>query len=177
MTKPPEEPESYIPEERWIFGSHSGTQLDSREFEKTFAPINRDFISFDQRLRSFITSNFPGEAPRYEDLIYIQPFKCLYISYQSVEDWTEARDILRCNPDFHECKRYDCVIVNDDGPGTTVARLHLLLRCWLPSGKVVDMALVHAFNRNKWRPFTMWDNCQIYTETQDSSFLLMDYVV
>lgn len=94
-----------------------------------------------------------------------------------MEDWTEARDILRCNPDFHERKRYDCVIVNDDGPGTTVARLRLLLRCRLPSGKVVDMALVHAFNRNKWRPFTMWDNCQIYAETQDSSFLLMDYVV
>ncbi|PPQ86075.1 hypothetical protein CVT25_003329, partial [Psilocybe cyanescens] len=70
MTKPPEEPESYIPEERWIFGSHSGTRLDSRELEKTFAPINRNFISFDQRLRSFITNNFPGEAPRYEDLIY-----------------------------------------------------------------------------------------------------------
>ncbi|PPQ88862.1 hypothetical protein CVT25_009588 [Psilocybe cyanescens] len=29
MTKPPEEPESYIPEEHWIFGSHNGTQLDS----------------------------------------------------------------------------------------------------------------------------------------------------
>lgn len=55
----------------WTFGSSNGTQLDSRELEKTFAPADSDFISFDERLRSFITNNFPDEAPRYEDVIYV----------------------------------------------------------------------------------------------------------
>ena len=35
-----------------------------------------------------------------------------------MEDWTEARDILRCNPNFHQRERYDsgCVIINNDTP-------------------------------------------------------------
>jgi hypothetical protein len=94
-----------------------------------------------------------------------------------MEDWTEARDILRCNPNFHQCERYDCIIINDDTPGTSVARLRSLLRCRLPSGKVVDIALVHAFTRNGWKPYTMWRNCQILAEARNSSFLLLDYVV
>lgn len=94
-----------------------------------------------------------------------------------MEDWTEARDILRCNPNFHQHKRYDCIIVNDDSPGTSVARLRSLLRCRLPSGRVVDIALVHAFTRNSWKPCTMWDNCQISSEAKESSFVLLDYVV
>ena len=72
-----------------------------------------------------------------------------------MEDWTEAHDILRCNPDFHQHERYDCIIINDDKPGTTVACLRSLLRCRLPSGKVVDMALVHTFTQTKWRPYTI----------------------
>ena len=84
---------------------------------------------------------------------------------------------MRCNPNFHYRKRYDCVIINDDQPGTTVMRLRSLLRCRLLSGKVVDMALVHTFTQAKWRPYTMWDNCQIYEEARESSFVLMDYVV
>ena len=72
-----------------------------------------------------------------------------------MEDWTEARDILRCNPNFHQRERYDCVNINDDTPGTSVAHLRSLLQCQLPSGKVVDIALVHAFAQNSWKPYTM----------------------
>jgi hypothetical protein len=107
----------------------------------------------------------------------VQSFKCLKITYQSLEDWTEARDILRCNPNFHQRERYDCVIINDDSPGTSVARLRSLLRCRLPSGKVVDMALVHTFSRNSGKPYTMWENCQISAEARDSSLVLLDYVI
>lgn len=94
-----------------------------------------------------------------------------------MEDWTEARDILRCNPNFFNKERYDCVIINDDSPATTVMRLRSLLRCKMSSGKMIDMALVHSFTRTKWKPDTMWENCQIRTEAKDSSFVLMDYVV
>ena len=94
-----------------------------------------------------------------------------------MEDWTEARDILRCNPNFHQRKRYDCVIINDDTPGTSVACLRSLLRCRLPSRKVVDIALVHTFTRNSWKPYMMWKNCQISAEARNSSFVLLDYVV
>jgi hypothetical protein len=59
------------PKRHWTFGSRiSGTRLDSRALEKQLAPGD-DFISFDERLRSFITHYFPEEAPRYEDLVYV----------------------------------------------------------------------------------------------------------
>ena len=94
-----------------------------------------------------------------------------------MEDWTEACDILHCNPNFHLHEWYDCVIINDDSPGTSVARLCSLSQCWLPSGKVIDVALVHAFTWNSWKPYTMWKNCQISEEARDSSFVLLDYVI
>lgn len=94
-----------------------------------------------------------------------------------MEDWIEAHDILRCNLDFHQREQYDCVIINDDSPGTTVARLCSLLRCQLPSRKVMDIALVHAFANDKWKPNTLWDNCQIRAESKESSFVSMDYIV
>ena len=70
----PSDVESQIPGQHWTFGSciTSSTRLDSRELEKDLAPANHDFISFDQRLRSFIVHNFPEEAPRYEDLIHVR---------------------------------------------------------------------------------------------------------
>ena len=70
---PPSDLELQTPGRHRTFGSHSSTRLDSRELEKDFAPTNRDFVSFDERLRSFLAHNFPEEAPRYEDLIYVRP--------------------------------------------------------------------------------------------------------
>ena len=94
-----------------------------------------------------------------------------------MEDWTEAHDILCCNLNFYQHEWYNCVIINDDTPGTSVACLHSLLQCWLPSGKVVDIVLVHAFTRNSWKLYTMWKNCQILAEARNSSFVLLDYVI
>lgn len=107
----------------------------------------------------------------------VQLFKCLKVTYQSMEDWTEACDILRCNPNFHKRERFDCIIINMDSPGTTVARLCSLLRCRLSTGKVFNVALVHTFNQTNRRPYTMWKNCQIRKEASNSSFMLLDYVV
>jgi hypothetical protein len=89
----------------------------------------------------------------------------------------ECHDILRCNPDFHQRKRYDCVIINTDSPGTMVARLRSLLWCRLSSGKVIDVALIHTFTGTKWKPNTIWDNVQICLEARESSFVLMEYAV
>lgn len=68
-------------ERDWSFGSPSGGQSTSRDLEKTLAPTDRDYFTFDERLRSFITYHFPEEAPRYEDLIYVR-------FYFSLEDRT-----------------------------------------------------------------------------------------
>ena len=87
------------------------------------------------------------------------------------------RDILRCNPNFHGEPRFDCVVIHDDAPGITCARLKSLIRCWLPSGKVVDFALIYGFARSKWKPRTLWKGCQVLDEDKRSSIVQMDYLL
>ena len=71
--------------QHWTFGSRSSTRLDSRVLEKQLASDDHDFISFDERLRSFIAHCFPEEAPRYEDLVYVCLISCLPSSIKSLK--------------------------------------------------------------------------------------------
>ncbi|KAJ7077335.1 hypothetical protein C8R44DRAFT_896304 [Mycena epipterygia] len=140
----------------WAFGAPVPGRLMN---SKALAELNRDspaFENFDFRLREFISETFPEEYIKYEDTIMIRNFKCVHISYQSLEDWRGARDILRCSPSFHHNIRYDCLLVNLTEPGLHCARLRALLRCTLPSSRQIDVALV-------------W--CQIRDEAKEFSFL------
>ncbi len=87
------------------------------------------------------------------------------------------KDILRCNADFHGRVRFDCVVIHDDAPRITCARLQGLIRCWLPSGKVVDVALIHRFTRSKWKPKTLWKGCRVLEEDKRSSLVQIDYLL
>ncbi|KAJ6472041.1 hypothetical protein C8R45DRAFT_936699 [Mycena sanguinolenta] len=142
----------------WEFGAPvRGRFMNSRALEdiNSASPF---FANLDFRLRQFISDEFPEEHIKFEDTIMvcaeflIRLFKCLYISYQSMEDWHGARDIVRCNPCFHQRPRYDCILVNFTDPG-----LH--------------------FARSRWKPRTRWAGCQIREEANDSSFLSMEHVV
>ena len=61
-------------ERHWTLGSPSGTRLDTRSLEEKFALTDRDYLSFDEHLRSFLIYAFPEEAPRFENLIYVHSF-------------------------------------------------------------------------------------------------------
>jgi hypothetical protein len=110
-------------------------------------------------------------------LSQIQPFKCAHITYQSLEDWRGLEDIVRCNPSFHGSERYDSILFNSDSPGMSFARISALLRCTLESKRQFDVALVHEFRRNKWKPRTAWAGYQVHEEAKEYSLLLMDYVI
>ncbi|KAJ7113147.1 hypothetical protein C8R44DRAFT_631102, partial [Mycena epipterygia] len=107
----------------------------------------------------------------------IRPFKCLHVTYQSLEDWRGLRDIVRCNPSFHGHARFDSVLFNSDSPGMTFARLYALLRCTLESKQQFDVALVRLFRQSKWKPRTEWAGCQVREEVKPYSLLLMDFVI
>ncbi len=95
-----------------------------------------------------------------------------------MEDWTESCDILRCNRQFHGQAQYDCLISGSGSSTLQFSRLKALLRCKLPSGRLLDVALVHKFSPHlKWKPNTIWDGCKVLEEAKFSSFLLMDEVV
>ncbi|KAJ7803091.1 hypothetical protein B0H14DRAFT_2384902, partial [Mycena olivaceomarginata] len=161
----------------WAFGAPvPGCLINSRALEE----LNGDspaFENFDFRLREFISDTLPEEYIKYEDTIMMRNFKCVHISYQSLEDWRGARDILRCNPSFHHNVRYDCLLVNLTEPGLHCARLRALLRCTLPSGRQIDIALVRMFQASRWKPRTLWAGCQIRDEAKEFSFLSMEHVI
>lgn len=97
-----------------------------------------------------------------------------------MENWSESRDILRCNPDFHERERWDCILSEAGGPGGSAqfSQLKALIWCKLLSGRRVDVALVQIFNPHvKWKPNTIWDGCKVVEEGKLTSFLLMDEVI
>lgn len=94
-----------------------------------------------------------------------------------MEDWTEGMNMMRCNPNFHGRERFDCVIIHDDAQNLSVARLLDLFRCWLPSGKVVNLALVRHFSSSKWKPKTVWEGCRVLDEDSNATLVQMDYIL
>ncbi|KAK7029209.1 hypothetical protein R3P38DRAFT_3267043 [Favolaschia claudopus] len=160
-------PKSRIPpangENQWIFGSPL-QYGDSRSYEDLHGGNNPIYRALDPRLREFLHSQFPDEYLTYEDTIMIEIFQCVYIAYQSKDDWTNAEDILRCNSNWYNSgPRYDCVLFNSDQPGVAC--------------RVVDLAVVQNMKPNKWRPKTSWDGCVVFEEEVDLTFLLMDFVI
>ncbi|KAK7020981.1 hypothetical protein R3P38DRAFT_3397478 [Favolaschia claudopus] len=148
-------PKSRIPpangENQWIFGSPL-QYGDSRSYEDLHGGNNSIYRALDPRLREFLHSQFPDEYLTYEDTIMasIEVFQCVYIAYQSKDDWTNAEDILRCNSNWY-----------------TILGL----------GRVVDLAVVQNMKPSKWRPKTSWDGCVVFEEEVDLTFLLMDFVI
>ncbi|KAF8573746.1 hypothetical protein K439DRAFT_1374481 [Ramaria rubella] len=103
----------------------------------------------------------------------IFPFKCIYIHYQSLEDWSTLRDIAWCCPSFHGQPRYDCVIINT--APVSHACLCFVFRCFLDSVPE-DIALIHQLTASKWSPKTKWRNYQVFEEAE-YDFVLLRYVV
>ncbi|KAJ7347921.1 hypothetical protein DFH08DRAFT_808700 [Mycena albidolilacea] len=97
--------------------------------------------NFAAKLRVFL-NDFVVDLPlQPHDMIEIKPHRCIRLKYQSCVNWTEKTDILRCNPNFHNNRRYDHVLVNDKPEDLTVAHLVQLLRCRLPDKSLHDIAV------------------------------------
>ncbi|KAJ7633731.1 hypothetical protein B0H17DRAFT_1023714 [Mycena rosella] len=159
----------------WRFGA-AGRIVNSNAFG-VLKSAGCTVQNFDLMLRNFIAEHFPDDRVSYEQRIQIQPCKCAHLTYQSFEDWRGLEDIVRCNPSFHGSERYDSVLFNSDSPGMSFARISALLRCTLESKRQFDVALVHEFRQNKWKPRTAWAGCQVHEEAKEYSLLLMDYVI
>ncbi|KAJ7090711.1 hypothetical protein C8R44DRAFT_835939 [Mycena epipterygia] len=132
---------------------------------------NKNFAS---NLRAFINDFIADRALQPDE---IKRYRCIRLRYQSLEDWTEEIDILRCNPRFFNNRRYDYVLVNDGPNDLTVAHLVELLRCKLPDGSVHDIALVNMLKPSKWVPKTKWAGCRVYEEKVSTQFVMLKYLV
>ncbi|KAG1726420.1 uncharacterized protein EDB91DRAFT_1239645 [Suillus paluster] len=65
----------------------------------------------------------------------------LKVNYESLVDFRQTTDYLRCSPSFHNLPRYDCVIVNTTA-GVFFARLLFLFTCVIHD-TFYPIALVH----------------------------------
>lgn len=52
-----------------------------------------------------------------------------------------------------------------------------MYRCKLRSGKEVDIALVKRFQHSSWKPYTVWDGCQVEAEVNRLDSVLIEYLV
>ncbi|KAJ6550186.1 hypothetical protein B0H19DRAFT_1298710 [Mycena capillaripes] len=111
------------------------------------------------------------------DVIEIKPHRCIRLKYQSCVNWTEKTDILRCNPNFHNDRRYDHVLVNDKPEDLAVAHLVQLLRCRLPDRSFHDIAVVRMLKLSKWVPKTKWAGCRVYDEEKALGFVMAKYLI
>ncbi|KAK7041128.1 hypothetical protein R3P38DRAFT_2512305, partial [Favolaschia claudopus] len=173
-SEPNDQPES-DPGNHWSCGA-STRWLTSKVVEDEMVG-NPVYARFDGRLRKFLTEEAPGEL--FGDTISIRRHHCLYLEYQSMEDWTQKRDILRCSPEFHTRERHDFVFVNTTSPPKhpPCARLYDLFTCKTLDGKRYDVALVTMLKPSTWKPNTMWDGCLVYEEPQKTDFIFMKYFI
>ncbi|KAF8584946.1 hypothetical protein K439DRAFT_1646749 [Ramaria rubella] len=105
-------------------------------------------------LMMFLHETFPSEQLT-EAPIKILPHKCVYLNYQSQENWQQLQDIIRCNPSFQGGPRYDCVIINSE--------------------PVQYACLQFVFRQSKWLPKTVWEGCQVWEE-KEHTFVLLKYL-
>ncbi|KAJ7793347.1 hypothetical protein B0H14DRAFT_2224160, partial [Mycena olivaceomarginata] len=79
---------------------------------------------------------------------------------------------LRCNPNFHNNRRYDHVPVNDKPEDLTVAHLVQLPSLPAPGQILHDIAVVRMLKPSKWVPKTKWAGCRVYDEEKALGFVM-----
>ncbi|KAK7001214.1 hypothetical protein R3P38DRAFT_3405317 [Favolaschia claudopus] len=124
----------------------------------------------------YLAHHHSAHPLRMEQDLEIMPCKALYVNFQSSVNWKSERDILRCNPSFHNEPRYDSVIFNAEDDPLAMGELALIFRCFLPNGVKLDLAMVRPFRRSSWHPRTRTD-CPIRERKSGVMFIALEHVV
>ncbi|KAJ6483463.1 hypothetical protein DFH09DRAFT_1212316 [Mycena vulgaris] len=161
-------------EDHWSCGA-SFTWTTSNVLEHEMRG-NRFYTNFDAKLRKLMADE---QSERFGDTVKICRHRCLYLNYQSTENWTEARDILRCSPKFHGQERHNFALVNMTGPGTNLTCAHILglFTCKSLDGTSHDVALVSMLKPSSWKPNTVWDGCRVYEEPKQTQLIFVKYLI
>ncbi|KAJ7870473.1 hypothetical protein B0H14DRAFT_2345697 [Mycena olivaceomarginata] len=153
------------PTAHWRLGSP-----DSRTTSIRLETLHRGkplYRNFNMRLREYLALSHPNYP--------IEPCKVLYVDFQSKVDWNSERDILRCNPKFHQRPRYDSIIYEADGNDLAMGQLELVFRCHLPHQNLLDLALIRPYCDSSWTAKTRTD-CPIREWGAGPLFITLDQV-
>ncbi|KAJ7201091.1 hypothetical protein GGX14DRAFT_659051 [Mycena pura] len=165
---------------KWTTAEILQHDLKDRNFAANLRAFRNEFV-VDQALHPDQVINVCSNYYHFSVAIMsgwqIQRHHCIRLRYQSSEDWTEQRDILRCNPMFFGSARYDHVLVNHNPADLTVARLVELMRCKLSDDSIHDIAIVHMLKPSKWVPKTKWAGVRVYDESKSLNFVMVKYLI
>ncbi|KAG1898719.1 uncharacterized protein F5891DRAFT_1129341 [Suillus fuscotomentosus] len=146
---------------RHVFDPLDGSmhvKFGSREAPQTFGLIENShkddiaFSNFHVKLNSFLNvflpaSNIPlpdGKRIHLLSTHTITTCRLLHVNYESMVDWQQYTDYLRCNPKFFNAPRFDCVFIQTN---QKVIFGHLLLLFECPVGdNVFPLALIHPYD-------------------------------
>ncbi|KAJ7808967.1 hypothetical protein B0H14DRAFT_2380110 [Mycena olivaceomarginata] len=152
----------------WTLGSPDSRVSPTRlERTKNDDPL---FRNFNMQLREYLARHHPSYPVR------ILPCKALYIEFQSAVTWKGERDILRCNPNFHDKPRYDSIIYTAEDDPLAMGQLALIFRCSLPHGVKVDLAMIRPFRNSSWQPRTRTD-CPVRERKSSAMFVALEHAV
>ncbi|KAF7344565.1 hypothetical protein MSAN_01938500 [Mycena sanguinolenta] len=113
--------------------------------DSAFNRFRLKFSDFFTRFLHTYEGGLPGGKPvNFKATDTIGPFQFLKIFYQSLDDWSDEEDFLRCNPNFHRCSRFDAALVLT-ATGTIFVQLIYLFEV-SANGKVYPFALVQPLD-------------------------------
>ncbi|KAJ6475715.1 hypothetical protein C8R47DRAFT_1178958 [Mycena vitilis] len=122
------------------------------KLEEEMAAKDPAFQRFRIKLGKFLTEFLPtygfqlpqGKPVSFHSSDLILPYNFLKVFYQSLDDWADEADFLRCNPNFHGRPRFDGALVLTP-KGEIFVRLIYMFEVSL-DGKTYPFALVQPFD-------------------------------
>ncbi|KAF9501094.1 hypothetical protein BDN71DRAFT_1555900 [Pleurotus eryngii] len=107
--------------------------------------------------QDFLNNNLQARGQQYihlDQYTTITEFQLLHVHYESMVNWCQVTDLLRCNPDFYNHPRYDHVIIQSDMAtqlgNVIIAKLAFIFRTKF-NGKTYDLALVCPLDKCVWQ--------------------------
>ncbi|KAG2121427.1 hypothetical protein DEU56DRAFT_873780 [Suillus clintonianus] len=137
---------------------YTHVKLGSAQGDISFASLEQShaddgaFVGFRIKLNAFLNTFFPsndiplpnGKRIHLQADNKITGYKYLQVNYESMVDWRQCKDLLRCNPEFFGSPRYDCVMVQTDNQ-PFFARLIFMFGCSIGETNL-SLALIHPYD-------------------------------
>ncbi|KAI0658337.1 hypothetical protein C8Q70DRAFT_917521 [Cubamyces menziesii] len=122
-----------------------------------FLEAHRDdvaFRNFEQRLSKFLTKEYKAHnipLPQNKPIKFllssmITEYRLLRVNYESMADWRQDTDLIRCSPSFFGMPRYDCIILRSAVGPDFFGRLLCMFTCTV-GDKVEPIALILPYNK------------------------------
>ncbi|KAG2136839.1 hypothetical protein BD769DRAFT_1626893 [Suillus cothurnatus] len=133
-------------------------RMGSRQASQTFCSIKNahktqvEFTNFFIKLNVFLNTFLPacniplsnGRIHLLSDDTVVTEYRFLCVNYESLVDWKQYTDYLRCNPQFFNTPRFDWVFIQTQN-GVILGRLVFLFQCSI-GNDILSLALIHPFD-------------------------------